>query len=68
MAGLCYEDFTPGLKIEHAIRRTVTEMDNVLFSALTYNCAPLHIDGDPAETAEHFEIRVIRGAFRLLMP
>jgi acyl dehydratase len=44
MAGLCYEDLVPGLKIEHAIRRTVTEMDNMLFSALTYNCAPLHID------------------------
>lgn len=44
MAGLCYEDLTPGLKIEHAIRRTCTEMDNMLFSALTYNCAPLHID------------------------
>jgi acyl dehydratase len=46
MAGLCYEDFTPGLTIEHAIRRTCTEMDNVLFSALTYNCAPLHIDAE----------------------
>ena len=46
MAGLCYEDLTPGLKIEHAIRRTATEMDNVLFSALTYNCAPLHIDAE----------------------
>jgi acyl dehydratase len=44
MAGLCYEDLTPGLTIEHAIRRTCTEMDNMLFSALTYNCAPLHID------------------------
>src|SRR5438132_13805833 len=46
MAGLCYEDFTPGLRIEHAIRRTCTEMDNMLFSALTYNCAPLHIDAE----------------------
>lgn len=46
MAGLCYEDFIPGMKIQHAIRRTATEMDNVLFSALTYNCAPLHIDAE----------------------
>lgn len=30
--------------------------------------APLHIDGDPADTAEDFEIRVIPNAFRLLMP
>jgi acyl dehydratase len=46
MAGMCYEDFIPGLIIEHPIRRTVTEMDNTLFSALTYNCAPLHIDAE----------------------
>jgi acyl dehydratase len=51
MAGLCYEDLTPGLTIEHAIRRTVTEMDNVLFSALTYNCAPLHIDYEYAKNS-----------------
>jgi acyl dehydratase len=50
MAGLYYEDFEEGMCIEHAIRRTVTEMDNVLFSGLTYNCAPLHID---AEYARH---------------
>ena len=31
-------------------------------------CAPLHIDGDPSETSERFEIRVIRNAFRLMMP
>jgi acyl dehydratase len=49
MAGLCYEDLTPGLKIEHAIRRTCTETDNLLFSALTYNCAPLHIDAEYAK-------------------
>jgi len=30
--------------------------------------APLHIDGDPAETAEHFEIAVLPGAFQLYMP
>lgn len=46
MAGLYYEDLEPGLTIEHAIRRTMTEMDNTLFSALTYNCAPLHIDAE----------------------
>ena len=46
MAGLYYEDLHVGLVVEHAIRRTVTEMDNVLFSALTYNPAPLHIDAE----------------------
>lgn len=48
MAGMYYEDFTPGLVIDHAIRRTLTEYDNVLFSALTYNCAPIHIDHEYA--------------------
>lgn len=46
MAGLYFEEFKPGMVIEHAIRRTVTETDNVLFSAMTYNCAPLHIDAE----------------------
>ena len=51
MAGLCYEDFTPGLTIEHVIRRTVTETDNLLFSTMTYNCAPLHIDHEYAKNS-----------------
>ena len=46
MAGLYFEEFKPGMVIEHAIRRTVTETDNILFSAMTYNCAPLHIDAE----------------------
>jgi acyl dehydratase len=46
MAGMYYEDLEPGKVIEHAIRRTVTETDNILFSAMTYNCAPLHIDAE----------------------
>jgi len=46
MAGLYFEDCREGLVIEHAIRRTVTETDNTLFSAMTYNCAPLHIDAE----------------------
>ena len=38
MAGMYYEDLEPGIVVEHAIRRTVTETDNLLFSAMTYNC------------------------------
>ena len=30
--------------------------------------APLHIDGDPATTSNHFEIEIIEKAFRLIMP
>jgi acyl dehydratase len=44
MAGLWYEDFEAGAEFAHAITRTVTEADNILFSALTHNPQPLHID------------------------
>ncbi|WP_454805669.1 MaoC family dehydratase [Paraburkholderia fungorum] len=46
MAGLYFEECVEGLVVEHSIRRTVTETDNVLFSAMTYNSAPLHIDAE----------------------
>ena len=46
-----YEDLEPDNVIEHAIRRTVTEADNMLFSALTYDCAPLHIDAEYSRTS-----------------
>jgi acyl dehydratase len=42
--GLYLEDFEVGRVFEHALRRTVTEMDNTLFSCLTHNPQPLHID------------------------
>ena len=44
LTGLYLEDFEVGRVFEHAIRRTVTEMDNTLFSCLTHNPQPLHID------------------------
>jgi acyl dehydratase len=46
VTGLYLEDFEVGRVFEHAIRRTVTEMDNTLFSCLTHNPQPLHIDHD----------------------
>ncbi|WP_426518157.1 MaoC family dehydratase [Diaminobutyricibacter sp. McL0618] len=46
MPGLYFEEFEPGMVIEHEVRRTVTEMDNVLFSTLTLNMAPLHLDAE----------------------
>jgi acyl dehydratase len=66
MAGMCYEDFIPGLIIEHPIRRTVTEMDNTLFSALTYNCAPLHIDAEYAKSSI-FGQRIVNSMFLLAL-
>jgi acyl dehydratase len=52
MAGLFFEEFTEGRVFEHAITRTVTEMDNVLFTTLTMNPQPLHLDAEFARTTE----------------
>lgn len=52
MAGLFYEQFEVGHVFEHEIRRTVTDMDNMLFSSLTYNPASIHIDHAYCETTE----------------
>lgn len=46
VTGKWFEELTPGLVIEHAIRRTITETDNVMFSTMTMNPAPLHIDAE----------------------
>ena len=42
--GMYFEDFEPGRLYEHTLRRTVTETDNMLFSNMTLNPQPLHID------------------------
>jgi acyl dehydratase len=52
MAGLYFEQFTVGQAFAHEIRRTVTDMDNMLFCSLTYNPAPIHIDHDYASRTE----------------
>src|SRR2546421_223135 len=52
MAGLYFEEFTEGQVVEHAVTRTVTEMDNVLFTTLTMNPQPLHLDAEFARTTE----------------
>ena len=52
MAGLYFEEFTVGQTFAHEIRRTVTDMDNMLFSSLTFNPAAIHIDHDYAASTE----------------
>src|SRR5437899_10454173 len=52
MAGLYFEQFSVGQTLFHVIRRTVTVMDNILFSALTYNPAAVHIDHEYAKSTE----------------
>ncbi|HSV81150.1 MAG TPA: MaoC family dehydratase [Ramlibacter sp.] len=66
MAGLYFEDFREGMVIDHAIRRTVTEMDNTLFSALTYNCAPLHIDAEYCKSTIYGQ-RLVNSMFLLAL-
>lgn len=52
MSGLWFEDCTVGLRVEHATTRTVTETDNVLFTTMTMNPQPLHLDAEFAGTTE----------------
>jgi acyl dehydratase len=52
MAGLWYDELTVGLTFEHAIRRTVTETDNVLFTAMTNDAIPSKNPGGVA-CADH---------------
>lgn len=52
MPGLYFEQFKIGQTFEHPIHRTITEADNVWFSTLTHNPAPLHIDAEYCKTTE----------------
>ena len=52
MAGLYYEQFFVGQTFEHPWSRTVSEMDNTLFCALTMNVAPIHLDAHYCATTE----------------
>jgi acyl dehydratase len=65
MNGMHFEEFEAGQKFEHPIRRTVTEMDNTLFSALTYNPQPLHIDRHFCETETEFGQPLMNSYFTL---
>ncbi len=52
MPGLYFEEFSVGQKFQHTIRRTITEADNVFFSTMTHNSAPLHLDAEYMKTSE----------------
>jgi acyl dehydratase len=58
MSGRYFEQFKVGDHIVHDIRRTVTETDNLLFSALTHNPQPLHLDAEFARASEFGRIVV----------
>ncbi len=65
MAGYYFDEFTVGRVFKHPIRRTVTETDNVLFSTLTHNPAPLHIDHEYMRTHSEFGKPLMNSFFTL---
>jgi acyl dehydratase len=65
MAGLYFEELTVGKVFRHPIRRTVTEADNVFFSALTHNPAALHLDEEYCKEHTEFGQRIVNSAFTL---
>ncbi|MEM9130887.1 MAG: MaoC family dehydratase [Actinomycetota bacterium] len=58
MTGMYYEDFEVGHRIEHQPGRTVTETDNLLFTTLSMNPQPLHLDAEFAAEANFGRILV----------
>ncbi len=64
MSGLYFEDFSIGQRFDHPIRRTVTEADNVFFTAMTHNPAQLHLDAEYAKGTE-FGQRIVNSLFTL---
>lgn len=53
MPGLFFEDFTVGQLFQHAIRRTITETDNILLTTMTHNPAALHLDAEYMKSTEY---------------
>src|SRR5262245_60947358 len=64
MPGKYYEDLEVGAYFKHSQGRTVTETDNVLFSALTMNTQPLHLNEDFASKTQ-FGQRLVNGIFTM---
>jgi acyl dehydratase len=65
VAGLYFEEFQKGQVFQHAMHRTLTEADNLFFSALTHNPAALHLDEEYCREHTEFGTRVINSAFTL---
>ncbi len=62
MTGRWFDEWNVGDRIDHPIRRTVTETDNLLLTALTHNPQPLHLDAEYAAGTEFGRI-VVNGTF-----
>ncbi|MBS0364778.1 MAG: MaoC family dehydratase [Proteobacteria bacterium] len=64
MSGLYFEEFSVGQHFAHRVRRTVTETDNLLFSALTMNPAAIHLDAEYSRNSPFGE-RIVNSVFTL---
>lgn len=58
MAGIWFDELELGQVFDHAIRRTVTETDNVLFTTMSHNPAQLHLDGDYMKDSDYGQVLV----------
>jgi acyl dehydratase len=65
MAGVYFDELAVGQIFNHPIRRTITETDNVWFSAITHNPALLHLDEEYCRTQTEFGRRIVNSAFTL---
>jgi acyl dehydratase len=65
MGGLYFEELEEGRVFQHPLRRTVTEMDNMLFSNMTLNPQPLHIDRHYCETETEWGQPLMNSLFTL---
>jgi acyl dehydratase len=63
--GIFFEDFAIGETIEHRLTKTVTQMDNVLFSNITLNPSPLHIDAQYCATETEWGRPLVNSLFTL---
>ena len=64
MSGLYYEEFNVGMEFNHPLTRTITEMDNIMFCAMTHNPQPLHLDEEFAKTTFYGQ-RIVNSLFTL---
>ena len=64
MSGLYYEQFEVGMEFNHSLTRTVTEMDNIMFCAMTHNPQPLHLDEEFSKKTMYGQ-RIVNSLFTL---
>lgn len=64
MQGKYFEELEVGMRFEHQPHRTITETDNLLFSTMTHNPQPLHIDAEFSKNTQHGQ-RLVNSLFTL---